>query len=196
MRVQPSQLEGTAHPGHRSFPSRCCHRPQHRGVSPQIALQQVNSWTPRHGPMVTTALITQGAQPKTEEGLEKRHKPSVCPLAPPVCLTLETSPHELLSVPAEVRSQVLKGYKTEQSIEADAQHCIKAGCLEKSSQMDASRARLGSGLPGLVQTSENMNRSSASFQYLSFSHQPPLPSPHWILTTNLNVPSLKLLPAL
>lgn len=107
--------------------------------------------------MVITALSTQGAQLKTEEG----NKPSVCPEVP-VCLTLEMSPYKLLSGTAKVRSQVLKGCKTEQSIETQAQHCINAGGLEKSFQRDTSRAKLGPGLPDRVQISENMNSSLAT----------------------------------
>ena len=96
--------------------------------------------------MATGALATQEAQLKTEEGLEKEHKLSVCSLAP-ICLPLEMNSYKLLSVTAKVWSQVLEYYTTEQSnVRQMHSTALKLDAFKKSFQMDASSAKLCSGL--------------------------------------------------
>lgn len=91
-------------------------------------------------------LTTQGAQLKTEEGLEKEHKPSLCSSAP-ICLPLEINPYKLLPVTAKVWSPVLKYYMTEQSnVRQMHSTASKLDALKKSFQMGGRGAKLCSGL--------------------------------------------------
>lgn len=99
-----------------------------------------HSWTSRHVWVVTTA--TQEAQLKTEEGWEE-HKLSVC------YFILFASHWKQIPTTAIGNCQSLVSgvgvlQDRAKQWEAEAQHCIETGCLGKSFQVDASRAKLRS----------------------------------------------------